>query len=75
MEELVERIAVLETKQTAQEESNKRQESHNLKIEKKVDAIYEVIMTFRGAKYLGWFLAAAIGYVVHTILPFLGYKQ
>lgn len=68
MDELHERMAVMETKQTAQE-------AHNARQEKKIDEMYEVIIKLKGAKYFGWFLAAAVGYVVHTIIPLLGIKQ
>lgn len=63
MEELHERMAVLETKAEAQE-------AHNKKIEKKVDEMYEVVMTLKIGKYLSWVFFAAIGYAVHTFLPF-----
>ncbi len=62
-EDMAERMAVLETKQIAQE-------VHNKKIEMKVDAMYEVVMTLKVGKYLSWVFFAAIGYAVHTFLPF-----
>lgn len=62
-DDLAERMAVLETKQTAQE-------LHNRKIEKKVDEMYEVVMTLKVGKYLSWVFFAAIGYFIHTFLPF-----
>lgn len=57
------RLAVIESKQTTQE-------AHNLKIEKKVDDMHDVIMQLRGAKWLGWFIAASLGYVLSNLADF-----
>lgn len=64
MDDLAARVAVMESKQFAQE-------LHNKRIETKVDAMYDVIMKLQGAKYLGWFLAAAAGYVISYVVPFM----
>lgn len=57
MIDLNERLAVLETHQ-------KVQEMHNSKIEKKVDEMHDVIMQLRGAKWLGWVVAAGVGFAI-----------
>lgn len=57
MVDLNERLAVLETQQKAQEK-------HNLKIEKKVDEMHDVIMQLKGAKWFGWVMAAGVGFVL-----------
>lgn len=67
MTDLTERLAVLETKQATQEE-------HFQRMEKKVDAMYDVIMQLKGAKWLGWVIAAAFGFLVsnvHVLYNFL----
>lgn len=63
-----ERIAVLETRQDSLEA---RFET----FDKKLDSVKQVTDTLRGAKYVGWFIAASIGYVIHTILPLFTSKH
>lgn len=62
MPETIERIAVLET----------RLDSIENRLDNfggKIDSVKQVTDTLRGAKYVGWFIAASFGYIVHTILP------
>lgn len=54
------RLAVLETKQ-------EHTEQHNVLRDKKIDEMYEVIMKLKGAKWVGWFIAAAFGFVVSNV--------
>jgi len=68
MVDLNERLAVLETQQKAQE-------THNLTIEKKVDEMHDVIMQLKGAKWFGWFIAAALGFLVSNAVTIANYLQ
>lgn len=63
-----ERLAVLETEIRAQKE-------HNTRIEAKVDAMYDVIMQLRGAKWMGWFIAAAVGFSISNITTIFNFLQ
>lgn len=68
MVDLNARLAVVESKQITQE-------AHNLKIEKKVDDMHDVIMQLRGAKWFGWFIAAALGFLVSNVATIANYLQ
>lgn len=60
METIKTRLSVLETKQ-------EHIERHNVQRDKKIDDMYEVIMKLRGAKWVGWFIAAAFGFVLSNM--------
>lgn len=68
MVDLAERLAVLETHQKTQAEQN-------LKIEKKVDEMHDVIMQLKGAKWFGWFIAVALGFLVSNVATIANYLQ
>lgn len=57
MTNINERIVILETLLSHQDERHR-------KMEVKVDAMYDVIMQLRGAKWLGWVIAAGVGFAV-----------
>ena len=66
--EINERVAVLET-------LLKSQDARHKQMEVKVDAMYDVIMQLRGAKWMGWFIAAAIGFVISNMQSILHFVQ
>ena len=66
--EINERVAVLET-------LLKSQDARHKQMEVKVDAMYDVIMQLRGAKWMGWFIAAAIGFVISNAQSILHFVQ
>ena len=68
MSDLNARLSVVESKQISQE-------AHNTKIEKKVDDMHDVIMQLRGAKWFGWFIAAALGFLVSNVVTIANYLQ
>ena len=68
MDPLNERVAVLET-------LLKNQDSRHKQMEVKVDAMYDVIMQLRGAKWMGWFVAAAIGFIISNIQSIVHFVQ
>lgn len=68
MTDLHARLSVVESKLEAQNE-------HNTKIEKKVDDMHDVIMQLRGAKWFGWFMAAALGFLVSNVVTIANYLQ
>lgn len=68
MELLKERIAVLETKIDTLEK-------HNLKIEEKVDQMYDVIMQLKGAKWITWVFFVSLGFVASNIGEFINFLQ
>lgn len=67
-DDLNERVAVLET-------LLKSQDSRHKEMEIKVNAMYDVIMQLRGAKWMGWFIAAAIGFIISNVTSFLNLIQ
>ena len=67
-EDINERVAVLET-------LLKSQDSRHKEMETKVNAMYDVIMQLRGAKWMGWFIAAAIGFIISNVTSFLNLIQ
>lgn len=67
-EDINERVAVLET-------LLKSQDSRHKEMEIKVNAMYDVIMQLRGAKWMGWFIAAAIGFIISNVTSFLNLIQ
>ena len=67
-EDINERVAVLET-------LLKSQDSRHKEMETKVNAMYDVIMQLRGAKWMGWFIAAAIGFIISNIQSIVHFLQ
>ena len=67
-EDINERVAVLET-------LLKSQDSRHKEMETKVNAMYDVIMQLRGAKWMGWFIAAAIGFIISNIQSVVHFLQ
>lgn len=64
MTDVNERLAVVETRLDTIEK-------HIVSSEKTLKEMNDVIQQLKGAKYFGWFIAAAVGYLIHTLLPFL----
>jgi tetrahydromethanopterin S-methyltransferase subunit G len=62
------RIAVLETLMVEQDKRHKKMES-------KVDAMYEVIMQLRGAKWFGLLIAASVGFIISNISSIVHFLQ
>ena len=67
-DDLNERVAVLET-------LLKSQDSRHKEMEIKVNAMYDVIMQLRGAKWMGWFIAAAIGFIISNVTSIVHFLQ
>ena len=63
-----ERLAVVETRLETIEKNI-------LDVQKTAKDTNDVIQQLKGAKYVGWFIAAGFGYLIHTILPFLQGKH
>ena len=68
MTDLNERVAVLETLLQSQDTRHKE-------MEVKVNAMYDVIMQLRGAKWVGWFVAAALGFLISNISGLMNFFQ
>ena len=68
MPDTPERLAVVETRLNSIEKTM-------TEIQKTAKDTNDVIQQLKGAKYVGWFIAAGFGYLIHTILPFLQGKN